>query len=121
MTTQEHLMKIRIKCVELLAVAEKRTQGQWSQDHLYVDTDDNNDLIKAEGNINNAAFIVSCAGPAEAGWRATIAAIDGLLALSIVPNVEAPDDMHTAWEQVADEAKEHLSKLIAAWPEELLS
>jgi len=93
MTTQEHLMKIKAKCQELLAVAEK----------------------------HNAAFIAPDATPAEAGWRATITAIDGLLALSIVPNVEAPDDMHTAWEQVADEAKEHLSKLIAAWPEELLS
>jgi hypothetical protein len=28
---------------------------------------------------NNAMFIASCAGPAEAGWRATIAAIDLIL------------------------------------------
>jgi hypothetical protein len=102
MNTQEHLHKIKAKCQKLLAIAEKRTQGQWSQDRLYVDTDDNNDLIKVEGNINNAAFIASCAGAAEAGWLATILAIDKL------------DDMPC---NVAD-ALEYL--IIAAWPQELL-
>jgi hypothetical protein len=100
MNTREHLQKIKAKCQELLAIAEKRTQGQWSQDHLYVDTDDNDNLIKAAGNINNAAFIASCAGAAEAGWKATIAAID-----DIFQNHD--DDL--------------LAKdIIAAWPEELL-
>jgi hypothetical protein len=111
MNTQEHLNLIKAKCQELLAIAEKRTAGKWEQDHLYVDTDDNNDLIKAEGNINNATFIASCAGPAEAGWRATIAAIDELTALN---NESCLYDGHEG------QHTHRLSKLIAAWPEELL-
>jgi hypothetical protein len=101
MNTQEHLNRIKAKCQELLAIAEKRTQGQWSQDHLYVDTDDNNNLIKAAGNINNAAFIASCAGAAEAGWRATIAAID------VIELLEAHNGPLA-------------TTIIAAWPQELL-
>ena len=100
MNTQEHLNRIKAKCQKLLAIAEKRTQGQWSQDHLYVDTDDNNDLIKAEGNIKNAAFIASCAGAAEAGWQATISMID-----------------LAEWN---DEEGATSSAIIAAWPQELL-
>jgi hypothetical protein len=104
MNTQEHLQKIKAKCQKLLAIAEKRTQGQWTQDHLYVDTDDdNNDLIKTAGNINNAAFIASCAGAAEAGWRATIAAIE--FAESMPGHI---------WRESLE------ALIIAAWPEELL-
>jgi hypothetical protein len=101
MNTQEHLQKIKAKCQELLAIAEKRTQGQWSQDHLYVDTDDNNNLIKAAGNINNAAFIASCAGAAEAGWRATIAFIDAILPFvrEGVVKPELPNSILAAWPQ----------------------
>jgi hypothetical protein len=103
MNTQEHLQKIKAKCQKLLAIAEKRTQGQWSQDRLYVDTDDNNDLIKVEGNINNAAFIASCARSAEAGWRATIAAIEFAESM---PGYIWPESLEAL--------------IIAAWPRELL-
>ena len=52
MTTTEHLQRIRDRCVELLAIAEKRTAG-WSVEH---------------GAVKDPM--------AEAGWRSTIAAID---------------------------------------------
>lgn len=29
----------------------------------------------------NTAFIASCAGPAEAGWKTTISSIDGIIAI----------------------------------------
>jgi hypothetical protein len=51
-------------------------------------------------------FIASCAGPAEAGWRATIAAIDA---------VESVRENDLTWQ-----FEEMASVIIAAWPEELL-
>jgi len=108
MNTTELLERIKAKCKELLATAEERTPGKWSStEHLCfnatqplgvrLDTGDN------RRDFANAAFTASCGGPAEAGWRATIAAIDGL------------DDV--------DEARGYQSiakAIIAAWPEELL-
>ena len=94
MNTTEKLTKIRAKCVELLAIAEKRTPGKWEEFgdtaiytkdwmignmtcYEYVDIDC--PIIPKREQIANANFIASCAGPAEAGWEATIAAIDALI------------------------------------------
>lgn len=87
MNNIEKLQDIRAKCVELLEIAEKRTPGRWKQG------DDNHESVEIGGIVgccyllrwnngqgpNDAAFIASCAGPAEAGWKATIAAIDAFL------------------------------------------
>lgn len=103
MTNTEHLQRIRARCVELLAIAEKRKEGKW------IARDD--DVINKKGDYiaacfsnydgRNSAFIAYCAGSAEAGWRATIAAIDGLLATDGA-NYKCVD------------------AIIAAWPEDLL-
>jgi hypothetical protein len=131
MNQQEKLKRIRARCVELLAIAERRTQGEWADCPETLDNGRLFNTINARDSFvvhvcstthvhEDARFIASCAGPAEAGWKATIAAIDGLQSLSKLPQVEAPDEMHRAWEQDAREASEHLNAIIAAWPEELL-
>jgi len=114
MTTTEHLARIRARCVELLEIASKRTQGRWKThgNHPYVTYGKHDFCIcgtNASGSlasddyVNNAAFIASCAGPAEAGWRATIAAIDYCLG---VMHMGVPEEL--------------VESIIAAWPEELL-
>jgi len=113
MTTQEHLQKIKTKCQANLALAEKRTQGKWYLDddrvyvapHIKVASAISVNLTSKE-DYDNAAFIAACAGSAEAGWRATIAAIDRLIAIP----VEASNYGDTKL----------ASDIIAAWPEELL-
>lgn len=107
MTQQEHLNRIRARCVELLEIAEKRTPGAWdgveSEGDYFGDT-----LIGLgsayEGWQNDVAFIASCAGAAEAGWKATIAAIDG---------IEEMDESTYIYNFIA-------SNIIASWPAELL-
>ena len=68
MTTTEKLQKIKAECERLLALAEKRTPGKWFPTGR-----------TACYNANDAEFIAACAGLAEAGWKATIAAIDDIL------------------------------------------
>lgn len=48
MTTTDHLQRIRSRCVELLAIDEKRTPGEWL-------------------NIDGIIMSASCAGSSEAG------------------------------------------------------
>lgn len=77
MTTTEHLARIRAKCVELVEIAEKRTPCAWPNDGDLIDTSAG--VISCDtgcSSENDARFIAACAGPAEAGWKATIAAID---------------------------------------------
>jgi hypothetical protein len=113
MTAKEHLDKIVAKIDQLLELAEKRTQGKWYASEFgpiatledpfangvwyiaYTSTECH------EGNANKP-FIAACAGPAEAGWRATKAAITTALEISDPPCAQLVDP------------------IIAAWPEELL-
>jgi hypothetical protein len=122
MNTQEHLNRIKAKCQELLAIAEKRTVGKWhifEGDHKYpgIEADEvsiviyglKNDGAGVRTGLNDATFIASCAGAAEAGWRATVAAIDLL---------EDAADIGTG--HYTPLAVEAAQKIIAAWPQELL-
>jgi hypothetical protein len=87
MTTTEHLEKIKAKCQQLLAIAERRTVGKWSVnmdrnwETFSVEADDticdlfymseethHRHPFYEENEQNNANFIASCAGPAEAGY-----------------------------------------------------
>ena len=108
MTTNERLQKIKTKCQELLEIAEKRTPGAWSADvedgSYFVYQPENRSGVACEINRNNAPFIASCAGPAEAGWRATIAAIESAQAFEVewIGHYTLRD------------------AILAAWPEELL-
>lgn len=118
MTTEEHLKKIKAKCESLLAIAEKRTPGEWTLFHQQgerpgIECGDTSIVIIGREDdfaddggvrgrddveaIHNAAFIASCAGTAEAGWRSTIAAIDALLEIYDQPNEQIAHDIITAW------------------------
>jgi hypothetical protein len=124
MTTEEHLEKIVAKCRANLALAARRTPGKWIHDKSResigdVTTEDRDGIAQAQERIsvagkgrvaqnvmrdNNAAFIAACAGAAEAGWRATIAAVERL----------KPFSGHDTW------AASILADILSAWPEELL-
>jgi hypothetical protein len=125
MTTKEHLDKIVAKIDQLLELAEKRTQGKWYASEFgpiatledpfangvwyiaYTSTECH------EGNANKP-FIAACAGPAEAGWRATKAAIEQATWL-----VEIDSQGRIS---LQDQGATHrmIQEIIAAWPEELL-
>lgn len=123
MTTTEHLQRIRARCVELLAIAEKRTPGEWKHRVNGVASasvltlqpcgewhKDASAVCYGPLSEENARFIAACAGAAEAGWRSTIAAIDGLLE-HIGFTIEETDREHS---------QAVLASILAAWPEELL-
>lgn len=118
MTQEEHLNKIVAKCRELLAIADKRTQGDWcvshANNHGLHAIESKQIFISSNAFEDDAAFIANCAGSAEAGWRATIAAIEALRSIQNVAwnGVE----MHPCGMDAAQDVK----KIIAAWPEELL-
>ena len=144
MSPEEHLNRIVAKCRELLAIAEKRTPGEWMRDRsgglkgdvrcksgrwiamtAFCGNSNAGGLIHQDAN---AAFIASCAGPAEAGWRATIAAIEGRkncpscggcgITDGWVPSYSNPDN--SGGHPEAAPCCTHLKDIIAAWPEELL-
>ncbi len=123
MTTQEHLEKIKAKCQSLLAIAEKRTPGMWQIRKCPCGNSKCSDTwpgpmkgVQGSGyHPSDAAFIASCAGSAEAGWRATIAAVDALQKL-VRWNFQGWEGDHG----IIAEIEAEMETIIAAWPEELL-
>lgn len=115
MTSQqlEHLRLIDAHLAKLLAVAEKRTPGEWEHCQQNVWLDNEGSWITCPNLYanahHNATFIASCAGNAEAGWKATRAAIAGHLKASV-------DD---SW-AVSLVASEVLEAILAAFPLELV-
>lgn len=83
MTTAQldHLRAIDAHLKHLLEdIAAKRTPGEWgSSEGQYVCADDHGVAEcyhrDSDENDHNAAFIASCAGSAEAGWKAARAVI----------------------------------------------
>jgi len=143
MTTEEHLNRIVAKCRELLEEkAAKRTPGKWShysdrvcsESEFHDDAEvDNVDVCQGitwrkdspkQKVGENLVFIAACAGSAEAGWRATIAAIE---AIRSAPHdrycsaVKGPEPETWLVESDCDcWKKDAVASIIAAWPEELL-
>lgn len=135
MTQQEHLNRIRARCVELLEIAKHRTPGRWyvakgglgnkdGMDTVYATNDDLNYIAACRDfacfhappkNSENATFIASCAGAAEAGWRATIAAIDSLPGYASLTEAANP-----SVRLIGGCAQDGINSIIASWPEELL-
>ena len=128
MTTTEHLQKIRAKCVELLAIAEKRTAGRWQVSGHPSESRRGDAIIAETGETvceglrwnerwgHNGPFIASCAGPAEAGWMTTIADVDDIL-----PQIQETDAADGAIESGHKWLlHKRAERLKAAWPEELL-
>ena len=126
MNTTEHLEKIKAKCLANLAIAEKRTAGNWHRwtkgctvqiglssnpsirPHIVGWTGFDSCGLALCQQKKNAAYIAACAGAAEAGWRSTIAAIDEF------------NDLSDWGASCRDFANKALDRIIAAWPEELL-
>lgn len=126
MTTTDKLQRIRAKCVELLATAEKRTSGEWTigdetnqhieicigdaianldrQNRYGLDMIFSRDEMRADGH-----FIAACAGNAEAAWRSTIAAIDHIIPLHAMLCEGITQDF----------CEKQMLAIIAAWPDEL--
>lgn len=110
--TAEKLARIKARCLELLALAEKRTPAPWfvtKQGGVASDVIGEGWRV-ISGPTQNAAFIAACAGAAEAGWRTTIAAIEhvqrNLKMSSYKPERATLIELHDA--------------ILAAWQEELL-
>ena len=95
--------QIRAKCVELLAIVEKRTPGKWVTTNSGIAVRSvANELVStcnATKAPANAAFIASCAGHAEAGWKATIAAIDAGIAMGDF-GLPLLKNIITEWEEI---------------------
>jgi hypothetical protein len=113
MTDSEHLQLIKSECERLLAIADKRTPGEWyarprsgpgaiTAEVCYGSIDEC--ITDGTYEIDDSDYIAACAGRAEAGWRATIAAID---AFEYVGNIESY-------------GQPILETFLAAWPIELL-
>jgi hypothetical protein len=120
MNTAEKLTAIRARCVELLAIAEKRTPGKWKIENQDsgIETETfiacGDDCITNGWNLDGSdmddfTFIASCAGPAEAGWRATIAAIDACQQIKYTSHIttrafqeaaQIQNSIITAWEGI---------------------
>lgn len=133
MNTTEHLNSIVAKCRELLANAEKRTPGEWKagvtqysrrRPHFVAPITTNkcdphvantyDGPSKAKSVSNNATFIASCAGNAEAGWKSTIAAVE--IALTLSSQHEAVGHLLNP----PNPAAPFIVALLEAWPEHLL-
>ncbi len=121
MTQTEHLELIRARCVELLEIAEKRTAGMWKckfaiDKHLALAVTDDGYYAVAQSFCRpDATFIASCTGAAEAGWLATIAAIDAFFKLDSVTYGWDGDCGATC---IADIMADSIT---SAWPIELLN
>ena len=99
----EHLKRIDAHLTNLLAIAEKRTPGEWRRpgwlpDSMYL------------GSSPDSAFIASCAGNAEAGWK---------YALKNLRTWQRAHDEAISKELKSLAAKQ-LESILAAWPLELL-
>jgi hypothetical protein len=87
----EHLKLIDAHLERLLAIAEKRTPGEWKNTkgkhgtiirravNTVGEPQDVCRVWNCSRQEGNAAYIASCAGNAEAGWVATRSMIDYLL------------------------------------------
>lgn len=108
MNTTEKLKQIRAKCVDLLAVAEQRTKGEWTK----TTTPYTNTYYRiavaglgrglaylrgGERDEYDARFIASCAGSAEAGWKVTISEIDYIFHSNLVDSFLS-GSIIAAWE-----------------------
>jgi hypothetical protein len=133
MTQQEHLKRIRARCVELLEIAEKRTPRKWDAcgkgDYYPIGGskgpimacilgDDMMEKVAEAYEDKNAAFIASCAGPAEAGWRATIKTVEMILVIIQFHTTRPTGETQLAELETAADIAE---SIIAAWPIELLN
>jgi len=131
MNNIEKLQRIRARCVELLAIAGKRTPGEWANRYHRAEVHNQYDHTVAKAvpqgsdysnvfqTFCDGDFIASCAGAAEAGWRSTIAAIDGWAINGFHP-MNPNDDTGDGPKNCICRHCQAVKTILAAWPEELL-
>lgn len=127
-TTQlDHLRLIDAHLERLLDIAAKRTPGEWKAESSRAYCTDESVTHNVVGppsdfmylqELPDATFIASCAGNAEAGWRATRAAIAGLLSIAQyqIDGVIVADESF-----LGRTAKHTLESILAAFPLETLN
>jgi len=117
-TTEQQLDAIVVQCKANLALAEKRTQGRWTPHQsgrsykvqpAEIWLGDCSALPES-ATRDNAAYIATCAGAAESGWRSTIAAIEGLQKIAWV---EASGNRDYSW--TGEQAFAALTAIVSAW------
>lgn len=125
----EHLRLIDAHLKRLLDIAAKRTPGEWKAESSRAYCADESVTHNVVGppsdfmylqELPDATFIASCAGNAEAGWRAVRAAIkNGTSALNElgVPQPGYPAPVANAVEFITQQ----LESILAAFPLESLS
>lgn len=122
----DHLRAIDEHLTALLAIAEKRTPGRWKaidgiktpvncgEKHIamvnYYKSGSKSVDVYGDEHEANAAFIASCAGNAEAGWK---------YALKNLRTWQRAHDEAISKELKSLAAKQ-LESILAAWPLELL-
>jgi hypothetical protein len=129
----DHLKRLDAHLDALLALAAKRTPGEWkTKDDLcaksgyhFVGMASSPLGTVVTGIEADAAFIAACAGRAEAGWRATKAAIADWLTLynSTEGYADGAPDASThdrLCNEVSSICRINLGHILAAWPIELL-
>lgn len=116
LTQLEHLRLLKAHLETLLETAQKRTPGEWAGEYELVaqiipNQSEFGELICEGKSYPDMDFIASCAGNAEAGWKSTLAAIDGLCkAREALLKVD--------WD--ACELTPAFDSILAAWPIETL-
>lgn len=137
LSTTERLSLIESHLRKLLEIAEKRAQGKWIC-HDGDTWDENGVSIISSHDDDTSAYIASCAGNAEAGWKSTLAAIAGCKEVigcfdaaiaeglnerigELEREVGSLNDLVTRRLLFAyDAAKAQLNEILAAYPIELL-
>jgi hypothetical protein len=106
----DHLRAIDAHLNALLDLAAKRTPGEWVAGTETVwAKDEEDERICNDCGGWDPDFIAACAGNAEAGWRATKAAIEDWLI--VYNNFNEGRALATC----------ALENILAAWPRELLT
>jgi len=110
----DHLKRIDAHLERLIETAKKRIPGKWWLDDPHdggIRAEDDHVLLRRESWLDDedAVFIASCAGNAEAGWIATRAAIAHLLEY---------DNLGVT--MMSETTRRLLASILEAWPLTLL-
>jgi len=128
MNTTYHIALIKAHLNKLVALADKRTPGDWKN----IDTGSANVLrfadqpnrerpefdgvtyIHTSNRRADATFIASCAGNAERGWRSTLDHLDECCEQLNYAEANLYADNIRYW-------RERIEKILAEWPVETLT
>ena len=122
MKQEQKIERIRAKCQEILELGKLRTQGKWStgtltEYHMVYDSKYARHIARLNGlglAEENANFIASCAGTAEAMARSTLVALDAIQQIRIHYSDERLNVLlHTLLDEQED-------NILESWPDELL-